>query len=514
MRNTLLIDYLQQRLEHRPSARSAQSSAQPDGVRVVLPLNRQLYQVMREAILQQILPVASGVPSSRELARELGVSRNTVIFAYEQLIAEGYLETRPGAGSFVADTTPQPSKIVPKAAAIEAASVHPGLSQRGHRLMQDIGVSDQQWGAFMPGVPDVSQFPVKIWSRLHNKVWRRGRIDMLTYSQAGGYLPLRQAIAEYLRLARSVNCSAENVLITTGIHQSIDLIIRLLGDAGQSVWVEEPGYWGTRSVLRALDMKIVPIAVDSEGMDCTSHLAVSAEQAPKLIFVTPSHQYPGGVTMSLARRRQLLQFAAAQQAWVIEDDYDSEFRFDARPLASLQGMDSQQRVLYAGTFSKTLFPGLRTGYLVVPPALAAIFATAASELYRGGHLFTQAVLTDFMQEGYFAAHVRRMRQLYAERRVCLQQAIAREFGDKYPVQGEQAGLHLALSLPANCDDLALSEQARQLGIIVRPLSGYYLHDTPINLRQRGLILGYASVPLEEIGPTFARLAQLMRQLGL
>ncbi len=481
--------------------------------RPAAPLNRQLYQVIRAAILQQMLPVGMQLPSSRELARELALSRNTVMFAYEQLIAEGYLETRLGAGSFVADTAPNHiAECANKKPTLPAvASAHPVLSQRGMRLMSQVGVSEQQWGAFMPGVPDVSHFPYKIWSRLHNKVWRRGRIELLTYSQAGGYLPLRSAIAEYLRLARSVNCSAENVLITSGIHQSIDLIGKLLGDAGQRAWVEDPGYWGTRSVLHALDMESVPIPVDDEGMNFAAQLAAPEIAAPKLIFVTPSHQYPTGVTMSLARRRQLLEYAQAHEAWVVEDDYDSEFRFGGRPLASLQGMDSQQRVLYMGTFSKTLFPGLRTGFLVVPPALADIFATALSELYRGGHLFTQAVLTDFMNEGHFASHVRRMRQLYSERRLCLQAEITRHFGKRFAIQGGDAGLHLALCLPDDCNDVLLSERALQIGIIARPLSGYYLNSTPLAQRQRGLMLGYAYVPEEDIPPAFAKLAALIAQ---
>lgn len=507
MRHTSLTDFLMQRLM-RPN------ELVHDAAHAHLPLNRQLYQVIREAILQQMLAVGMQLPSSRELARELSLSRNTVMFAYEQLIAEGYLETRPGSGSFVADTTPNhvAECVKKKPTPLPTSSDFPSLSRRGKQVMAQVGVSEQQWGAFMPGVPDVSHFPYKIWSRLHNKVWRRARIELLSYSQAGGYLPLRTAIADYLRLARSVNCSAENVLITSGIHQSIDLITKLLGDAGERAWVEDPGYWGTRSVLHALDMQSVPIPVDEEGMNFASQLAAPAGTAPKLIFVTPSHQYPTGVTMSLARRRQLVEYAQAHGAWVVEDDYDSEFRFGGRPLASLQGMDSQQRVLYMGTFSKTLFPGLRTGFLVVPPALAEVFATALSELYRGGHLFTQAVLTDFINEGHFASHVRRMRQLYSERRLCLQREINSHFGERFAIQGGDAGLHLALRLPDDCDDVLLSELALQTGIIARPLSGYYLHSTPMAQRQRGLMLGYAYVPTEEIPQAFAKLAQVIRQV--
>ncbi len=215
--------------------------------------------------------------------------------------------------------------------------------------------------------------------------------------------------------------------------------------------------------------------------------------------------------MSLARRRQLIEYAQAKQAWIIEDDYDSEFRFMGRPLASLQGMDTHGRVLYAGTFSKTLFPGLRIGFLVTPPALAAAFAKGLSELYRGGHLFTQAVLTDFLQEGHFAAHVRRMRQLYGERRLCLQQAIQQELpGARLSSSGE-AGLHLTLRLADGCDDVAISRAARAVGVIARPLSAYYLQpETP---GARGLVLGYAHVPEAQIAPAFARLAQVIRAHG-
>ncbi|WP_338846659.1 PLP-dependent aminotransferase family protein [Massilia sp. W12] len=494
MKNSTLSDFLQQKLEREHP----------------LPMNRQLYQLIREAILQQYLPVGLQLPSSRELARELGIARNTVMFAYEQLIAEGFLQTRPGAGSFIADTTPQLPPEHAASGAPLASQDAPLFSRRARTLLAHSGVSEQQSGAFMPGLPDVAHFPYKVWTRLHNKVWRRARLDMLSYSQSGGYMPLRAAIADYLRLARSVNCSAENVLITHGIHQSLDLIAKLLCDAGDTAWVEEPGYWGIKSVLHALDVTPVPMAVDEEGMRLHNPAeGTCAGPKPKLICVTPSHQYPTGALMSLARRRQLLEYAQSHQAWVVEDDYDSEFRFMGRPLASLQGMDAQGRVLYTGTFSKTLFPGLRIGFLVVPPALAPGFATALSELYRGGHIFTQAVLTDFINEGHFAAHVRRMRQLYAERRLCLQQAIARELPKATLYSGGEAGLHLTLRLPDECDDVALCAAARAAGIIARPLSAYHLQTGPACAR--GLVLGYAHVPPAQIDSAFAQLARLILQ---
>jgi GntR family transcriptional regulator / MocR family aminotransferase len=468
-------------------------------------VNRQLYQVIREAILAHALPVGLQLPSSRDLARELKMSRNTVTYAYDQLVAEGYLETRVGAGTFVADTVPDQ---IPEPAAAAAARVNKsgslGLSTRGAQLVEQAGAYRLQWGAFMPGVPDVSLFPNRIWSRLQNKYWRRARPDLLTYSQGGGHLPLREAIAEYLHVARSVNCTPDQVLVTTGIHQSIDLAAKLLAETGDRVWVEDPCYWGTRSVLRSLNLQPVPVPVDAEGIDLRSG---DWRNPPRFIFVTPSHQYPLGPVMSLLRRRMLLEYAAVHNTWIMEDDYDSEFRYNSRPLAALQGMDTYDRVLYLGSFSKTLFPGLRLGFLVVPQALAEPFSTGLSELYRGGQPFTQAVLADFMKEGHFASHIRRMRVLYEERLRLLQQAIQHEFGDMLPTTGGDAGLHLTLGLPDDCDDAAISRHAQSEGIIARALSRYYM--TPERTR-RGLLLGYACVPHEAIAPTFAKLAKIIR----
>ena len=470
------------------------------------PVNRQIYQVLRAAILTHQLPAGLQLPSSRELARELAMSRNTVTHAYEQLIAEGYLETRAGAGTFIADTVPdQIVDVCHNSRSDNDQAGHVGMSNRGAQLIRRAGVSPLQWGAFMPGVPDVTQFPNKIWSRLQNKHWRRSRADLLTYDQGGGYLPLREAIAEYLRVSRSVNCRTGQIIITTGIHQSIDLAAKLLGEHGDLAWVEEPCYWGTRSVCQSLGIEPVPIPVDAEGMQVPQ---ADASQPPRFIFVTPSHQYPLGTVMSLSRRRLLLEYAAAHKAWIMEDDYDSEFRYGSRPLASLQGLDTHDRVLYMGTFSKTTFPGLRIGFLVVPEALSQAFTTGHSELYRGGQVFMQAILADFMTQGYFASHIRRMRVLYGERLRLLQQAVEHHFGDAIDFSDGDAGLHLALHLPRACDDVAISNEARAAGIITRPLSGYYMQ--PASAR-RGLMLGYACVPNEQIAPAFDKLAGIIKR---
>jgi len=468
------------------------------------PLNRQLYQVVRAAILAEVLPAGLQLPSSRDLARELAISRNTVISAYDQLASEGYIATRTGAGTFVTDTVPDQWSDAHRAEPVLAeAGGHAGLSARGARLVRRAGASKTQWGAFMPGVPDVTRFPVKVWSRLQNVHWQRGKPELLSYASGAGYLPLRTAIADYLRVARSVNCHAGQVIVTAGIHQSIDLAAKLLGESGDRAWVEDPCYWGTHSVLDSLDLAPVPVPVDGEGIT----LPPGALRAPpRFIFVTPSHQYPLGPVMSLARRRALLEYAAKHQVWIMEDDYDSEFRYTGRPLASLQGMDTFQRVVYLGSFSKTLFPGLRIGFMVVPEPVAEAFATGVSELYRGGQVFTQAVLADFMTQGYFASHIRRMRQLYAQRRQLLQLAIDDSFQGRLATTGGDAGLHLTLMLPGGCDDQAISRAAALEGVIARPLSGYY---SDPQHAARGLLLGYACVPDEQIAPTFAKLAAVI-----
>ncbi|NKI71197.1 aminotransferase class I/II-fold pyridoxal phosphate-dependent enzyme [Collimonas pratensis] len=499
MRIASLTDFLLMRIERGADGAIAKAGA------AGAPLNRQIYQAIREAILSQLLPSAMQLPSSRDLARELGISRNTVTYAYEQLIAEGYLETRAGSGTFIADTTPdQIPETRLNTPPLTDPSGESELSAHGARLIQQAGVSDLQWGAFMPGVPDVTLFPNKIWSRLQNKHWRRSRADLLTYGDAGGYLPLREAIAEYLRMARSVNCNASQVIITTGIHQSLDIVVKLLGEHGDSAWVEDPCYWGTRSVLNSLGIKPVAIPVDAEGM--RMRLA-NLRQPPRFICATPSHQYPLGMVMSLSRRRMLLEYAARRKVWIIEDDYDSEFRYGSRPLASLQGMDTDGRVLYMGTFSKTMFPSLRIGFMVVPESLANAFAIGVSELYRGSQVFMQAIMADFMTEGHFASHIRRMRLLYAERLQLLQAAIDRHFGDGVTLTGGEAGLHLALGLPAQCDDLAISRAARAAGIVARPLSRYYMNS---EAARNGLLLGYACVPNEQIAPAFDKLAAIIK----
>jgi len=357
----------------------------------------------------------------------------------------------------------------------------------------------------MPGVPDVSEFPSKVWNRLQAKLWRQPNHDLLTYAPGSGYRPLRRALSDYLRVARSVNCTPDQIIITTGVHQSVDLATKLLSDFGDSAWLEEPCYWGARSVFQASGLALKPIPIDAEGLNPG---AEDMQQAPRLILVTPSHQYPMGMVMSLARRRMLLEFASKHRCWIIEDDYDSEFRYGSRPIASLQGLDTEGQVIYVGSFGKTLFPGLRIGYMVVPEALVDTFRTGIAELYREGQLMQQALLTDFIIDGYLTSHIRRMRALYGERRALLIESIHRHFGDSLPVMGDEAGLHLVLSLPEGTPDQRISEAALEQGIVTRPLTRYYSHP---DVARAGLLLGYACVPNARIGSAFDTLAQVVEQ---
>jgi len=473
----------------------------------VEPAYRQLFRLLQQAILSGRLAVGAKLPSSRALGADLSIARNTVIQVYEQLLAEGYVETQSGSGTYVADTTPDRVDEGSAGTPRRAVRDRHRLSARGKRTIELSGVSKQQWGAFMPGVPDVTEFPLKSWNRLQSRIWRNPKPELMTYAPGGGYRPLRRALADYLRVARSANCQPEQIIITTGIHQSVDLAVRLLCDVGDQVWIEEPCYWGLRGILLSSGLKLTPIPVDGEGMNPDArHLA----RPPRLIICTPSHQYPLGMVMSLARRRMLLEYARQHNCWIIEDDYDSEFRFGIRPLASLQGLDNNGQVIYLSSFSKTLFPGMRVGYLAVPAPLADLFSLGLAELYREGQLMQQAVLAEFINEGYLTSHIRRMRGLYAERRSLLIAAVERRFGDALPVMGDEAGLHLVLGLPQLRDDWTVCRTAMERGIIARPLSAYY---STAKAAQAGLLLGYGCVPSEKIGPAFEILADVVEEVS-
>ncbi len=491
------------------------------------PRNRALYASLRGAILDGTLPPLSRLPASRDLAREIGLSRNTVTHAYDQLLAEGYVHSRVGSGTFVAATTPDRFLDSPRgeargglagpAASLRHAGAGPAsarpaadpparLSRRARELVAHSAAAVQQWGAFMPGVPDVTQFPSRHFARALSRLWRAPSPQLLTYATGGGHPDLRAALAEHLRVARGVRCEPDQILITEGVHQAIDLTARMLTDPGDLAWVENPGYWGIQRVLRMDGLRVRGIAVDAQGMTLPARPG-----RPRLITVTPSHQYPLGSVMSLARRQASLAFARSVGAWVVEDDYDSEFRFGGHPIPAMQGLEADAPVIYIGTFSKTLFPGLRVGYMVLPAALADDFRTAHANLYREGHSLTQIALAELLSRGHYAAHIRRMRVLYGRRRALLAELIGRHLGAEFlDASDSNAGLHLVLRLPAQLDDVALVDALLARGILTRPLSRYYTGRTTA----RGLLLGYACVPEADIVAGFGTLlAELRARLG-
>ncbi|MFI4983485.1 MAG: PLP-dependent aminotransferase family protein, partial [Nevskiales bacterium] len=339
----------------------------------------------------------------------------------------------------------------------------PALSQRGARLAAFQGGHRFEIQPLTGGEIDLSLFPIKQWQRLQSRQLRLARPELLDYATDGGHPPLRQAIADYVRVSRAVRVDVEQVIVTAGTQHSLDLCAQLLADAGDRVWVEDPCYWGARCIFDSCDLKIEPIAVDGDGMNPAT---APGGGRPRLIYLTPSNQYPTGVPMSLARRRAVLELAARERAWILEDDYDSELRYSGRPLASLQGLDTEQRVVYLGTFSKVLYPGIKIGYMVVPPPLVEAFRSALYDLQRPGQLAVQGALAEFMERGYFATHIRRLRQAYAETRTLLIRELEPALDKGAWISSQSAGLHLVVRMPDGTDDQRLAEVAAAQGIRV------------------------------------------------
>jgi GntR family transcriptional regulator/MocR family aminotransferase len=461
-----------------------------------LPLHRQLYEAMRRAILSGKIAAAERLPSSRDLTHDLQLSRNTVVAALNQLTAEGYLSSRVGSGTFV-------SANVPSTDTKRGRSIHhqpEKLSLRGTALSNTYCAVDLEVQPFTPGVADFSAFPIALWQRLQNKHWRMSYPEMLDYSSSGGYGPLRRAIADYLRVFRSVPVEVEQVIVTSGTQESLGLCAQLLADPNDTVWIEDPAYWGAVKAFMATGLRLHGVPVDSQGI---APQAKDNSAAPKLVYVTPSHQYPTGAVMSLERRHQLLALARQHQAWVLEDDYDSEFRFSGPPISSLAGLDTHGQVIYLGSFSKVLYPGLKLGYMVVPKNLAAAFKRAHYDLNRPGQMPLQAALAEFIDMGHFASALRKARQSYGQRRQSLLAALQPCLGTHARITGAEQGLHLCLRLPDSLNDEALAQQLRQSGLVVRALSRYCVNRKDL----KGLVIGYGYAPLAEIerfGPVLAK----------
>jgi len=491
-------------------------------------LQRQLYGQVREAVLAGRVAPGTRLPSTRTLAGELACSRNTVLGAFEQLMAEGYLECRAGSGTYVSRVLPETLLARPagrlegkKDEPCATAAAEPEALAYAERMPFGAGAGGLR--PFAPGVPDLSLFPFDIWGRLLGRIWRRPDLDLLMPAPPAGHLPLRAAIAAYLRGLRSVACTPEQVFITAGAQPALDLVARVLLKPGDAVWIEEPGYPGLRGPLRSTGARLVPVPLDEEGLSVAAGRALADDA--RLAVVAPSHQYPRGTTMSLARRLELLAWACRRGAWLVEDDYDSEYRYAGRPLAALQGLDADRsgssggRVFYIGTFSKVLFPAIRLGYLVVPPDLVDDFAQARAAIDAYPSAIVQPVLAAFMEEGHFAAHVRRMRTVYARRREALLAAGDRHLEGLLELAPGEGGLHLvgqmSAALARRLSDREAEARAVKAGLAPRALSRFYLGPPEVSYRDtpppHGLLLGFAALADDQIEPAVKTLAEALRR---
>ncbi len=471
-----------------------------------VPVYKQIYEDLREAILTRRLQSGMRLPSTREMAAELQVSRNTVMSAFEQLLAEGYLIGKVGAGTYVTEQVPDELLGVraKTASADNQRMAARHLSKRGQLLAQAPVSAAQgfpQPRAFQPGLSAIDMFPIETWVRLVSRRLRHLPRRALDYGDVAGYWPLREALASYLGAARGVRCEAAQIIITSGSQQGLDLTARVLLDPGDAAWIEDPGYMGARGALLAAGGQLVPVPLDAQGIQVKAGEKLGAQA--RLAYVTPSHQFPLGVVMSLARRLELLKWASRAGAWILEDDYDSEYRYEGRPLAALQGLDRESRVIYMGTFSKVLFPALRLGYLVVPLDLAEAFSTALAHTALHAPILEQVVLTDFIADGHFVRHIRRMRSLYASRQATLLEAATRELQGILDVLPTATGMHVIGWLPEGANDNEVARQATREDLCTPPLSFYCLKER----LPPGLLLGYTGVSEREIWQGVRRLRQ-------
>ena len=473
-------------------------------------LQHQVFHQVRAAILDGHLKPGSKLPSTRALAQLAGVSRATVVLAYEQLKAEGYVDSREGAGSYVTQQIPEASLAVgsekvrdirksqkPRSARLSTyASTLTSMVGEPQRELLRSG----QFTAFPLGVPALDAFPFKLWSQLHRRHIKHLQGRWLGYASPQGYPPLRKAIADHLAMSRGILCSEDQIIIVNGSQQALSLVAQALLNPGDAVVLEDPGYLGARAAFLGARATILPAPVDEQGIR-----TATMDQA-RLAYVTPSHQFPLGHTMALSRRAELLQWARDCDAYIFEDDYDSEFRYEGRPLQPLFSIDSGERVIYSGTFTKIMFPSLRLGYLIAPREL--IPTLVALRRFSDVHSPTldQAVLADFIAEGHFSRHIRKMRKLYSQRLECLTRSFPKAFpGSALRLQSAKAGMHALVWLAPDDDDVAIARRSAEAGLQLAPLSPLYLGPP-----KSGLLLGYACTNEARIR---AGLAELKGQLN-
>ncbi len=454
-------------------------------------LARQLYQALRERILDGRLPGDTRLPASRELAELLGISRNTVGRAFDQLYAEGYVRTRVGDGSYVAPL----ALHAPPAPKVTAGPLLSAALQRVQAQSLRVPPSGAP-RAFRVGVPAFDLFPFATWARLQARFWRKPAPARLGYGDPAGDAQLRELVAAYLRNSRGLHCDPAQIVITCGAQQAISLCAQLLVDVGARVAIENPGYRAAGHAFAAAGAQLCGVPVDGDGLVTA---ALAQLQDCRLVYVTPSHQYPTGVTLSLARRLELLAWAERNDGWIIEDDYDGEYRYHGTPLAPLAALDRQGRVLYVGTFCKITFPALRLGYLVLPPGLAPVFAQRRALDMRNSEIGTQVVMAEFIAAGHFQRHIRRMRVAARSRRDTLLRGWPAAIPGCAELPAVDAGLHLCVRVASLQREAELVAAAASVGVEVTPLSGYWLADSEAAEHQRaGLVLGFAAVPEAQI----------------
>jgi len=473
------------------------------------PIHRQIYDSYRAAIVGGSLRPGQRIPSTRVLASEIGVSRFPVLNAYAQLLAEGYFESRVGAGTVVSGAIPDQltsSQLTSSPVNGGAPRVIRNRAASGGAATPAVGDASpwmSVWGAFRVGQVAFDQFPMQVWSNLIARRCKRMTPQAAHYGLHMGSPMLREAIANYLRIARSARCEADQVMIVNGSQHALELAARALFEPGSHIWMEDPGYRLAREAFTLNQWQLVPVPVDREGLEVVA--GIRKCRGARAAFVSPSHQFPLGVTMSASRRLQLLDWAHHSGAWIIEDDYDAEYRYESLPIASLQGLDNNSRVIYVGTFSKVMFPSLRLGYLVIPRELVGRFLRIRRIMDLGPPTFFQEVLADFIEEGHFARHLRRMRVLYGEIRKVLVERLIRDMDDMIEVAGDEAGMHLTVMLKNRLNDREIAERAAQQKISVFPLSPSYLGGKP----RQGFILGFGGTTAQEIPGAVRRLRGVM-----
>ncbi|MFZ0522033.1 MAG: PLP-dependent aminotransferase family protein [Candidatus Acidiferrales bacterium] len=457
------------------------------------PAYRWLYATLRAEILDGRLRPGARLPATRDFAQQYGLSRGTIVSAFEQLHSEGYVEGAMGSGTYVSKVLPDDLLQVARGAGAESSARRKQprrMADYGRRVDLFAGFEIRPSRAFRANLPALELFPTSLWAQLTARRWRRASASLLLGCDPLGYRPLREAVADYLGASRGVKCAAEQVAIVSGVQEALDLSARLFLNPGDRVCMEDPGYPGAAIAFEAVGAKIAAARVDDEGME----LRDSVLHGARLVYVTPGHQFPLGITMSLPRRLELLEWARKSGALILEDDYDSEYRYSGRPVPAMQGLDRNGLVLFAGSFSKVLFPSLRLGYLVIPADLLDYFAAAISVTSRHAPLLEQAVLCDFITEGHFGRHLRRMREVYAERLSVLLESARQRLAGLLEISNIEAGLQTVGWLKRGLDGESATNAAAKRDVEVVPLSRYSKGRVP----REGLQLGFAAVDAREI----------------